>query len=368
MNRNILDTMNSIFETLKTFVSDDDAYRIVNIDRHIRPQGDKAPVCDFVKRAKIKSFRCSMEPICLFEYNEQKYLLVPDEHSLLLSEIGFEIESDIAITQGAGMLAIANKQLPLREDTSSLLIIEHCLGIESDFPGETSVVFDFSTIANLFIPYCIVTLDDSRFPLVFEEDLNRLVCYLLVEQTPSLEASAKSRIKSLLLMLSSRTISASILNGIQSPLVEYTFLQFYQCIEYLFKLNNCFSISENHDLPLTKSIDIVLAYELKMSESENLYKVLRNNASETSIDAVISILPQSAEENSDKFRRASNYIYKLRCSIAHLRYDQDDTSNVNWMKCTEALIEVIFSVYQKCDSNIIQVCTSKTSWKPISMQ
>lgn len=367
MNRNILNTMNSIFETLKTFVSDDDAYRIVNIDRHIKAQGDEAPVCDFVKRAKIKSFRCSTESICLFEYNEQRYLLVSDEHGPLLSEIGFEIESDIAILQGAGMLAISNRQLPLRDNTNSLLIIEHCLGIQSDVPGETSIEFDFSTIANLFIPYCIVKLDDSRFPLVFEEDLNRLVCYLLAEQSPGLDASAKSRIKSLSLMLSSRTISASILNGIQSPLVEYTFLQFYQCIEYLFKLNNCFSISEGHNLPLVKSIEIVLAHELKITEAENLYQVLKNNASEASIDSVISIIPQPIEEHSDKVKVASNYIYRLRCSIAHLRYDQDDTSNVNWIRCTEALIEVIFSVYQKRDSDIIQICTNKNSWKPISM-
>lgn len=367
MNRNILATMDAIFETLKKNVSDEDEYRIVNIERHIKAQGDEALVCEFVKRAKVKLLQCCMEQLCLFEYNEQRYLLASDQHNSTLMEIGFEIETDVTIKQGAGMLAIANNHLPLREDISSLLIIEHCLGVEPDTPGGTSVTFDFSLISNLFTPYCIVKLDDSRFPLVYEEDLNRLVCYLLTEQTPNLSASAKSRVKSLLLMLSSRTISASILNSIQSPLVEYTFLQFYQCIEYLFKLNNCFSLSEKHNLCLEKSIDIILAHELKISEVENLYQVLKSNASDSSVDTVINIIPQAFEESGDKFRKASNYIYKLRCNIAHLRYDQDDVSNVDWTSCTEALIEVIFSVYQRRDSDIIQVCTSKGAWNSINI-
>ncbi len=126
-------------------------------------------------------------------------------------------------------------------------------------------------------------------------------------------------------------------------------------------------ISKDHDLSLEKSIDIVLAHELKISESENLYQVFKNNASETSMDSMISIISSSAEDTKDKYKKVSTYIYKLRCNVAHLRYDQDDMSNIDWDKCVQALIEIIFSLYQKCDSDIIQICTSKSSWKPLSI-
>lgn len=62
----------------------------------------------------------------------------------------------------------------------------------------------------------------------------------------------------------------------------------------------------------------------------------------------------------------TNYIYKLRCNIAHLRYNQDDIS-VNWGKCVEALVEIIYSIYKKCDTEIVSICTNKGAWKPIGM-
>lgn len=213
--------------------------------------------------------------------------------------------------------------------------------------------------------------DEMRnyFKQVFSEFLkyDRLGCYMFVEDAKSLSTSSRERIKGLVLLRSSGTISASILNSIQSPQMEYTFLQLYQCLEYLFKLNNCFLIATGHSIPLEKSIDIVLTYELKVSESENLYSVLKNYASETSIDAMISAIPncQSQTTETDKFRIASNYIYRLRCNIAHLRYNQDNLSNVDWSKCVDAIIEVIYSVYQQCDSKINQICMSKNAWKDV---
>ena len=132
-----------------------------------------------------------------------------------------------------------------------------------------------------------------------------------------------------------------ILNSLQSPLVEYVFLQLYQCIEYLFRLNNCFTLSAVHGIDLSKSIDIVLAHEFKISESDNLYRVIKENAVQATIDNFLKILPGTPEANSDTYNMVSSYIYRLRCSIAHLRYEQDDISNVDWENCITALIEIL---------------------------
>ena len=74
------------------------------------------------------------------------------------------------------------------------------------------------------------------------------------------------------------------------------------------------------------------------------------------------------EQIADKYKTVSNHIYRLRCNIAHLRYDQDDFSHIDWKKCTEALIEILLSIYQKRDSDVVQVCTSKGAWKNIVME
>ena len=58
------------------------------------------------------------------------------------------------------------------------------------------------------------------------------------------DEKTKNNLQDLSLLRSSRSIAASILSGFWSPLVEYTFLQLYQCLEYLYRLNNCFLITQ----------------------------------------------------------------------------------------------------------------------------
>lgn len=367
MNRNILSTMEGILEVLKGHVQNDDKNRIIDIKRHIKPSGAVEPVCEFVKSALVNPINCGPEPVCLFEYKGQRYLLLDERFRKLLSEIGLELEDNEAIIQGAGMLAMANRSLSIKQGVTSLQVINECLGVEPEPYDSTNLTLEFSQIRNLFVPYCIIRIDDSRFQLSYFEDYNRLICYLLTEEKDVFTESSKVRIKNLLLLLSSRSIAGSILNGLQSSLAEYTYLQIYQCIEYLFRLNNCFVVSEMHDISLDKSIDIILSHEFKVSEVENLYQVLRENASESTIQGFLEVTPSNPESNSDIYRITANYIYKLRCNVAHLRYRQEDISTVDWEKCTAALVEIMYTVYQKLDAKIIQVCSSNGAWTPISV-
>lgn len=207
MSRYILGEMEKIFDVLKAHVDDDDKGRILNIKRHIKPAGDAVPVCKFVRTALEKEISCASEHFALFKFEENRYLLLDEKFRDGLSEIGFEFEDDDSpITQGAGMLAIASGTLPLRQDLSSLNIIETCLGIGAD-NGE-NVVFEFAEIRHFFPSYCVALVDDSRFELSFEEDLNRLICYLLLEGSDRFNSCTKSKLKKLLLLLSSRSIGS----------------------------------------------------------------------------------------------------------------------------------------------------------------
>ena len=199
--------------------------------------------------------------------------------------------------------------------------------------------------------------------LSYEEDVGRLCCYILAEDELKMSEKTKNNLQDLSLLRSSRSIAASILSGFWSPLVEYTFLQLYQCLEYLYRLNNCFIISEEHNITLEAAIDIVTLHEFKISEEDNLYQVIRRYAAETVVDSFVERLSLYGEENNDKNRKVSHYIYKLRCNIAHLRYNQDNVLKyVNWDICVEELTAIIYLIYQKIDTKVCSVCESKGVW------
>lgn len=359
--------MEAIINVLKSYVSVDDNYLITPFRRHIKPEGDVEQVKDFVKLAKIKTISCYLECLFVLEFKEQRYILIPRKYIDTVLEIGLNTESDIAIIQGAGMLAMSTGKMPLDNNVDSTLIIERCLGIIPEKTDDTDIEVDFSDIVKLFIPYCVIQVDDSRFPLIYMEDFNRFAGYLLTDTHSNLAQSSKGSLKQLLLLQSSRSIAGSLLNGIQNPMVEYTYLQIYQCIEYLFRLNNCFTISETHGVALSTSMDIVLAHEFKSSESDNLLQILRKYVDQALIEVIVDLTSVPLTEIKDFYQKAASYIYMLRCNVAHLRYKQDDTSSVSWTRCVTALIDVVLSIYQKCDSKIISVCTAQNAWLPFTM-
>lgn len=358
MSRQVVETMKLIFDALKAHVSIDDSCRIASVKRHIKPIGDSEPVCEFVKGAKVKSFSYNGLLLCLYEFCENRYLLLPEKNISAVCSIGFEIEEDIAIIQGAGMLAMALEKWPILDGISSLEVVNCCLGVDIQ-----DIEFEFSMISKLFTPYSVIKLDDSRLELSYEEDVGRLCCYILAEDELKMSEKTKNNLQDLSLLRSSRSIAASILSGFWSPLVEYTFLQLYQCLEYLYRLNNCFIISEEHNITLEAAIDIVTLHEFKISEEDNLYQVIRRYAAETVVDSFVERLSLYGEENNDKNRKVSHYIYKLRCNIAHLRYNQDNVLKyVNWDICVEELTAIIYSIYQKIDTKVCSVCESKGVW------
>lgn len=365
MSRKINAVMDNIFETLRSYVADDDSYRVESVKRHIIAEGDETKVCDFVKKAKINVVTRNSTSLCFFKYNESRFLLAPSIYETALDEIGFSVESDSSIIQGASMLAISKGALTLRSDITSILIIEKCLGVLPE-EGETDVVFNYSDILELFDYFSVYILNDSVFELIYEEDINRLFCYLYANNDISFSSSSVKRIKDITLLCSSRSIAGSILNCLESSLVEYAFLQLYQCLEYLFRLNNSVLMATKHSISLETAIDIVVENEFKVSEQDNLYSVIKNNASETSIDTFYGLITDEESKSDDESKKwisCCKYIYKLRCNIAHLRYDQEVISDVSWEKCLEAMTDVIESIYRKRDREIIQICESKKMWR-----
>lgn len=362
MSRNVNDTMSRIFDVLIKFVDEDDMSRIVQTTRHIIADGDEVPVINFVKYSKIKIAIYNQLTIISFDYMDKKYILIQDKYSFEVQRIGLDFEIDSAIIQGAGMIAISENCLALNSGITSLAIINNCLGIKDD-NDEENISFQFSQISQLFEPYCLIRVDEDRFQLQFEEDFNRFYGYIITNGNRQIPSNAVIRLASTLLLLSSRSIAASIINCIESRLIEYSFLQLYQCLEYLYIINSSISISLSHGISQETAIDIVTSYKLKTAEEENLYQVLRTNTPESVVQPLYDEISPTIDESADKYRASAAYIYKIRCNIAHLRYNQANIlSTIELGKLIDSMSEIIYYTYQKMDNDIKNICLNKESW------
>lgn len=358
MSRNVINTMNKIFDVMIKSVNEEDIYRISKIKRHITADCDEVPVIDFVKYSKIKVTAYNQMMLILFEYRQEKYLLTSNKYEADIQRIGFDIENELALIQGAGMIVISEDCLKIRNGISSLDIINDCLGIEED--GKTGINFQFSDILKFFEEYCLIKIDENRFELQYEEDFNRLYGLMINNESNLILSSAVEKLKLTLLLLSSRSVATSVINCLESRSIEYAFLQLYQCLEYLYIINNSISISTSHKITQEIAIDIVLQYKLKSTEEENLYKVLKDNTPEEALELFFNGIV--IDPNGDKYKTVAAYIYKIRCNIAHLRYNQENIlSIVQWEKLIDSICEIIYSTYQRMDKQIINICINKNT-------
>lgn len=374
MSRNILAEMKNIFTLLEKTIDEADTDRIVHKERHFAPEGDVELTKDFVKRAGVYKVSFQGFEAMVFSYKEDLYLLVPAVYKDALVGLGVELlnrtqpegitadtpDHNDEIINGCEMLAITNEVLHLKTNLDSLHIIDRCLGMDE-------CTHIFSELREEFFEESVVfKLDHNRFVTEYEEDLLRLGCYCVALQNPYFTQCLKEIIQEWMLMLSSRAIAASVLNGLLSPILEYTFLQLYQCTEYLFKLHHSFELTRMYGIENATAIDLVSEYEFKLSEKDNLRKVIFENVQEKDLDKFLDKTLSEVRQSLSKAQKCdlvSDHIYKVRCNVAHLRYGQTPIINdINWISLIEALAHLNFEIYEKLDNEITSVSETKKAW------
>ena len=149
MGRKVTSTMIRILDVLKDYVIDEHKHRIKIEKCNIKANlDDETPAVDFVAKAKIYVKVLQNSFFNVFEYNGCFYIMVPSTSEALLTRLGLNAIDDTVIYQGAGMIAISQKALPIRKGMQSLDVIERILGDKID------EIF-FSEIAELFEPYSV---------------------------------------------------------------------------------------------------------------------------------------------------------------------------------------------------------------------
>lgn len=377
VSRKVIDEMERIFEILKANVAKEDNERVKEIKRHIHATGNEEKISDLIKHAGVFCFQYSGFKTAIIDYSEELFILVNQKYSLPLEQLGLELlddglnfgenedvdEGEYEIVQGCQMLGIINHVIDIGNNISSMEIIDACLGTD-----ETT--FDFSELNTIFFEKSAVfKIDQSRLEMVYEEDCHRIAVYCLAcEQNWGTEGINES-LQELSMLGSSRSIALSLLNAINSQLSEYSYLQLYQCFEYLFKLNQSFDISEKLCVSDKIAVKFACEYDLKISERDQLKSIISKYSSENEVDLFIKmsgISTNDSENVAQKKENVSNKIYDLRCGIAHLRYGQKKLyDTVKWGQLLESLVNMLVEIYQKIDQKIIDTCKTNNSWSEI---
>ncbi len=361
MSRSVTTIMCCILDVLKSFVSDEDKHRIKTEKCNIKADvEDESPVIDFVAKAKYNIKFIKNGFLSCYEYNSAVYILVPKDTENSLSKLGLSLVEDVVICQGIGMIAISQKALPLKNGIHSLDLIEA-------FLGEKTEEILFSEITELFEPYIVFEAQSDRFAIEYEEDIERINALISLDQS-LITANSKGYLENFLLLHSSRGLSSALMNAIDSTSWEYSYLQLYHCLEYLFIIRQAEILSDEYTIKIDAAIDIASSGRLRAVEHENLFDVLALTP-DIHIDNFYGalILGKGQFESGDKRMSVTKYIYKLRCCIAHLRFKQE-TIDVDGEKAEilERISEIVYGTYQQNDIEIINMCKSKSPWHQIS--
>lgn len=371
MSRNVIETMDKIFHILELNISEDDRKRVGNHRRHIKAAGDETVVVEIVKRAKIISVQDKYNTCCI-SYKDDMFMIFPARFQAWVQEvaIGEFMEKDTVLDlqqeyfQGMGMLAIAEGALKIRRALSSMNILDKCLGL----PEEENC-FDFMDICELFEDYAVLKIDKTMFPVAYEEDVLRFIA-LLHLAINRLEENVSNLID-LALLQSARSISWNVLHYSDTNQWEYQFLQIYQCLEYLFIIVVAIDLEDKYEIDEGKAIRIAVDNIFKRSEKENLIMTM-HRCSDTYVDEYFGLLKTYPQFNSKSDAVKSDYvaehIYQIRCSIAHLRFKQDDIlKSIDHKKEISILIQITLNIFSSLDDKICKYNQAMNAWQTLKI-
>jgi len=368
MSRNVKKTIGNIFTILKSYIPDGDTHRIADCKkRTLQKDSNAEQGFAFVEKSKIMPFSYGTAMLMLFIYGGQKYILMKSEYISSIRCRDLRYVTDIPLLQAAGIIAMSENMLNLRVGITPLTIIDKCLGIESD-NQEMTVEFHFDDIANLFCPYDLIIIDDANFQLEFFEDLARLYAYIAIDNNVPHIDNRAAILSEMLLTNGSRSIAIPLINFMESNSLEFSFLQLYRCLEYLYIINDSIRISEKHNIDCSTAALIISENALRTWESDRLYNLLNcgvvalTNSVEHAYDDVIAL----DNPNVNKVKSVSETIYDIRCRIAHLRYNHNTINpELELRQWIGYMIEHICLLFINFDESINRICVDNNAWKAL---
>lgn len=375
MSRNILQYMDAIFEVLRDSIDNSYQDRIVETKRHIIADGNEDLISSIVRNAKIYFDSKARFNGLIVNYDSRYFLIIHAIYEECFRKIKsftelneIQTENGLEIIQACRMLAIAKQVISVKPSLQSLEIIDAVFGLGDD----ENTTYLFSDLCKFFEPSVVFEISVSSFPIEYTQDCSRLACIEAPEHglhflnTTSSE-SILEIIVDMALLLSSRGVADSLINAFTSSVAEYAYLQIYQCLEYLFSIDRTLYFSEKYNLDKDNLLDLISNINMfRTNEQQLLSDVISHYATQPVIENFLNTIEEQVNQNA--VEQVSEIIYKIRCTIAHLKYNQSKyLEEINWEKHLVALSSLVLSIYSQCDAQLVSLLTNKEAWEKLSL-
>lgn len=368
MSNRMIDIIENVFKDLKSNITEDDYISFISDKKiMINPNASFGyEISNILQCSKYKIYNMTHSIKCiLFSYENIYYLLYPYD---LIVDQSFN-ETKESFFEGFGLIAISNSFLLPYQNKS--------YEIYNNIFGSTLTKFDFKDIVCFYQPYTIIKNDIDLFELSYIEDIYRFSGLLFSKNikynNTILSENTYKNIIALLNLKSSRCIATCIIRCLDSSLLDHCFLELYRCLEFLFYIQISFNIIEKYtDTELNPVISLVSNREIIKREQDTLESVIKNAEHSSSIDDFIQFMTLNhfldSSQDINKYHSIATYIYDLRCRTAHLSYNHEYIpTDYNWESLIENLSNLIYNIYNKLDSQIIDICITNNIWNNIDI-
>lgn len=306
--------------------------------------------------------------LVLMEYEQKIYICMREK---LFTEGALQIEDEMQddeVLFGIGILLANNDVIHIKTTVSEYQIYDEFFAFDEE------VEYKCGEILNIFDSYIVYEIFEEDFILKYREDVNRLLCALLIKSSFFKHGKDFADIAfDIFILESSRCIVPMFDTILQTQKSDIVFLQLYRCFEYLYIIQRAWDISEKYDIEIKNALEMLNNENIRYPEASSIKTLISSYCSKDIIDEYCNYLEAytvvSIDKDGNKVKKVAEYIYNSRCKIAHYKYGQiklDDEDTL--YESNIILCKMVKEVYQKIDENIVELNEKLKSWEELSIK
>lgn len=374
MTRNFIASVKQIFNHLESEIKDENKHRIIKANRFINPPNEETMGTnqDFFNYSGIESeiLINNIEKVYGIEYRDKGYIVIPGKSNLSNDfSTGFLKNSleDPDFSDGIKLLVMVEPLARLKKDVdTSLSLIDHIFGINPDNTGKIN--YDIDDLIYFYSDFEVWEINKEHFDIKSEYDLYRLYMIWKIhnEQSDQIQSDFAldfsfeifGDLLKLLENPSSKYISKVIFRSIMSTNWEHCYLELYRCVENLYTIYHIEWLKshlnvdglkiatglENIGFRSTEVTDVTKLFE-KIEVNQHLLvslkAKLRGNGEQGSQENDESETPEKINQ------KMAEKLYKIRCSIAHLKYKHNHLNFEieQWKHIILVMVNIVDELY-----------------------
>ncbi len=269
-------------------------------------------------------------------------------------------EQDFKHNPGLITLLFSQEKFPISNRDIRYELMEKVFSRE----GKAEGAFEANELTQFFSDFSIWELDIDLN--ITPNTLLALYAGFLIEQKKNFNLNFYSdtllNLKLLIEELPIDLIGGNLLRAIVSMEWKHSFLELYQCIEYLYPIPYLICLSNNlgdpiHFKKLFQNTEIDLNWRPR--EDQALEKLIKEIEEKDSVSQMVTCI-KSVFKITDTIQKdneiplISKHIYQTRNSIAHFRsaLKINIKNDSDWNDIIETLIGIIYDLYSKYSSQI----------------